>query len=410
MKKIFHMILFLPVIWVYSLEAQIAPGSAVATDPGIQINPGKYQELRGGLTNSYLQFTKNKTGRVAFMGGSITAMKGWREMVCKYLTERFPETKFEFIYAGIPSTGSIPGAFRLETDVLSKGKIDLLFEEAAVNDADLSATACTRGMEGIVRHALKANPYTDIVLMYFVDPDKIKSYNSGKTPVVIEAHNKVAAHYNLPSLNLAREVTDRINANEFTWEDDFKNLHPSPFGQQLYFQSIRSLLENCWAVAEAQSKKVGHKLPVLLDPYSYTHGIYADIHKAKTKEGWAINEKWRPTDGKATRKGYVDVPMLVSETPGSTLTYTFKGTAIGLCVVAGPDAGTIEYSIDGGAFQFKDLFTAWSDNLHLNLYMVLGDTLSTSQHELKIRVLESKNEKSTGHACRIVHFLVNKPI
>ena len=40
--------------------------------------------------------------------------------------------------------------------------------------------------------------------------------------------------------------------------------------------------------------------------------------------------------------------MLVSEKPEATLKLKFNGTAIGMFVVAGPDAGVVEYSIDGG--------------------------------------------------------------
>ncbi|MCK9413690.1 MAG: glycoside hydrolase family 97 catalytic domain-containing protein [Prolixibacteraceae bacterium] len=394
---------------INNVNAQIKQVIVDSISAKPSIDPASYQEIRGGLTNSYLQFSRKKTGRVAFLGGSITAMSGWREKVCKYLTTRFPETKFDFIHAGIPSTGSTPGAFRLATDVLAKGKIDLLFEEAAVNDNGQTAEADIRGMEGIVRHALKANPFMDIVLMYFVDPGKIRDYNTGKTPLVIESHNKVAIHYNLPSLNLAKEVTDRIKAGEFTWGKDFKNLHPSPFGQELYSKSIRSLLESGWKQAEVHKGRVRHAIPTQIDKYSYTSGKYEDIHKTKDRNGWVINEKWAPTDGITTRKGFVDVPMLISEQPGSTITYKFKGTATGICTVTGPDAGIIEYSIDGGEFRSRDLFnTNWSSRLYLNQYLVFGDTLSPSKHELKIRISEMKNEKSTGHACRIVHLLINE--
>ncbi|MBN2762484.1 MAG: SGNH/GDSL hydrolase family protein [Bacteroidales bacterium] len=372
------------------------------------IDQSAYQEIRGGLANSYLHFTRNKTAKVAFVGGSITAMHGWREKVCQYLIERFPETKFEFVHAGIPSTGSTPGAFRLERDVLSKGKIDLLFEEAAVNDNGQAETTNIHGMEGIVRHALVSNPYTDIILMYFVDPQKIKEYNEGKIPLTIACHDSIARHYQLPSLNLAKEVTDRINAGEFTWDDDFKNLHPSPFGHELYFLSMRALLENCWNLALNQEKIEPHAIPSQMDSYSFTHGDYENIHKANRSTGWSIDKKWSPADSIPTRKGYVDVPMLISSTPGSEITFSFKGTAVGICNVAGPDAGTIEYSIDGGDYHSKDLFSPWSDNLYLNQYLLFNETLSPSKHILKIRISESKNEKSKGHTCQIVHFLVNK--
>ena len=57
-------------------------------------------------------FESTGMGRVVFLGGSITFMSGWRDMVCAELERRFPETKFDFINAGIPSTGSTPGAYR----------------------------------------------------------------------------------------------------------------------------------------------------------------------------------------------------------------------------------------------------------------------------------------------------------
>jgi sialidase-1 len=404
MGKLFYILLFFTI----SSFNRIGEGINPQSQNKPIIDSFAYQDIRGGLSNSYLNFTINKTGRVAFLGGSITDMKGWRDKICQYLITRFPETKFEFIQAGMPSTGSIPGAFRLENDVLSKGKIDLLFEEAAVNDKGLTETEAIRGMEGIVRHALLTNPFMDIVLMYFVDPDKIKDYNAGKIPIVIHAHNKVAVQYNLPSLNLAKEVTDRINAGEFTWDDDFKNLHPSPFGQELYFKSISLLLENCWKQAVSEGGKKPHIIPQQIDKNSYISGAYGDIHDAVNLKGWTIDENWSPIDGIATRRGFVNVPMLISTEPGSAFIYSFKGSAIGISVAAGPDAGIIEYSIDNGDLVSKDLYTVWSSNLHLNLYMVLKDKLSPLQHELKIRISDNKNQKSTGNACRIVHFLVNE--
>ena len=100
-------------------------------------NPLPYQDyfkVRNGITHFYEKIKGPDSVSVAFLGGSITFNPGWRDKVCKYLRERFPETKFNFIPAGIPSLGSLPDAFRLKSDVLDKGNVDLLFVEAAVND------------------------------------------------------------------------------------------------------------------------------------------------------------------------------------------------------------------------------------------------------------------------------------
>ena len=68
-----------------------------------------------------------------------------------------------------------------------------------------------------------------------------------------------------------------------------------------------------------------------------------------------------------TRAGFVNVPVLLAENPGAEIEFTFQGTAVGIAVVSGPDAGIITYSIDGKKEQSVDLFTKWSRNLHLAL-------------------------------------------
>ena len=361
------------------------------------------------LKNSFAKFSKEKIGRIAFMGGSITESLGWRDKISQYLTEKFPETKFEFINAGIASTGSTPGAFRLEKDVLSKGKIDLLIEEAAVNDRTngFSSTAQIRGMEGIVRHALMENPEMDIVFLHFVDPDKIKEYSNGKIPIEIYNHDKVAEHYNLGVLNLAKEVTDRINAGEFTWNDDFKDLHPSIFGQEVYFQSLKTFFNFCFENINEAYYPESAILPNVLDSFNYSNAKYLSVASAHNLKNWEILPSWKPSDKIATRKQFVNIPALVSTTVDAEFSLTFEGTAIGICINSGPDAGKLEYTIDGKKYEKQDLFTQWSSYLHLPWYIMLDDELKVQKHILKVKISKDKNPKSQGNACRIMYFLVN---
>lgn len=375
------------------------------------LSPSSFHSLRMGLQNSYLKFKKEKKGRVAFMGGSITeASGGWRDKVCQYLKERFPETQFEFINAGIASTGSTPGAFRLADEVLAKGTIDLLFEEAAVNDRtnSFSSAAQIRGMEGIIRHALITNPNMDIVIMHFVDPDKMADYRNNIEPNEIVMHNKVAVKYGVNTIELAKEVTQRIDAGEFTWKEDFKDLHPSPFGQEVYFQSIKSLLMEGYEKIDPSATITAHAVSTPLDKFSYSNGMYVSVDKASIVKDWKLDTEWNPKDGLETRKQFVNMPALIAVASGAEFTLEFKGTAIGICVASGPDAGIIEYSIDGKPFQKADLYTQWSSFLHLPWYVILNDELLRKNHRLTVRISSNKNEKSKGNACRILHFLVNQ--
>lgn len=369
-----------------------------------------YHAMRAGLQNSLTKFEQEKKGRVAFLGGSITNNGGWRDSITNYIRQRFPDTEFEFIAAGIPSMGSTPGAFLMQRDLFKDGAVDLLFEEAAVNDDTNGRTSDEqiRAMEGIVRHARSVNPATDIVIMYFVDPGKMKSYRKGEIPTVIQNHEKIAAHYNVPTINLAKEVTDRIDAGEFSWKDDFKNLHPSPFGQGIYANSMIAFLEEAWVKPIAEDDKIkSYALPEPIDKLNYDKGELIAISAAKFNGDWRINQNWAPKDGKGTRDNYTNVPMLIGDGDGK-VSFNFVGNTVGIAVAAGPDAGTIEYRIDKGNWQKLDLLTSWSRSLHLPWYFTLGTGLEHKKHTLQIKIAEKENQKRAGNTCRIRYFYVNK--
>ncbi len=383
-----------------------------ASDEESTLDSAEFIEMRGGLDNAQVRFTSDQSVRVAFLGGSITQMIGWRDLVCDDLKTRFPDTTFDFVQAGVASMGSTPGVFRLTRDVFGRGPVDLLFVEAAVNDSTNHRKSIDhiRGMEGIVRRARLINPSIDIVLLYFVDPGKMKAYSAGETPIVIANHERVAEHYGLPSIDLAREVTTRIAAGEFTWKDDFKDLHPAPFGHQLYAQSIRRLFDLVSLQSpDSDTAVTDHPLPnTQLDPHSYTKGRIVSIDQAIGLKDFEIADDWQPVDGKGTRPGFVDVPMLVAEKPGASFQFAFEGRAVGLWVAAGPDAGVIEYQIDDGPMQRLDLFTDWSAMLHLPWAYILVADLDSTSHTLEVRVATPKRDRERGGtAVRIAHFLVN---
>ncbi|GAB3170120.1 SGNH/GDSL hydrolase family protein [Telluribacter humicola] len=391
---------FADFIYQHSVPVQ----KEVATTPYLVPNKG--------LANAYHTFTSTGKGTVAFLGGSITHNPGWRDKVSKYLQERFPATQFTFIAAGIPSLGSTPHAYRFQRDVLQKGTPDLLFVESAVNDRTngFSEQAQVRALEGILRQAYAANPAMNAVLMAFADPDKFGDYGQGKEPVEVAVHRRVAAHYGAPFINLSQEVYDRLKAGEFSWKFDFKDLHPSPFGQEIYFQTMKDLLKQELPVGVSVQPVT---LPAPLDRFAYEKGSYHPVNEVRSTKGFLIDSSWKPQDQVGakpggTRAGFVEVPMLVSEAAGASLAFDFKGRAVGIAVVSGPDAGIISYSIDGRKPQQLDLFTQWSTQLHLPWYLMLADELKPGKHTLKLTITDTKNPASVGNACRIVYFLVNE--
>lgn len=369
-----------------------------------------YFAQRRGLSNAGAVFTQTKKGRVAFLGGSITEMAGWRELTQAELQRRFPETAFTFVDAGISSTDSTLAAFRLTTDVFGDGPVDLLFMDHSVNDHHNSRSSeeRIRAVEGIIRHAHAVNPNIDIIQQYFVEPYNMEFIERGEVAPEIADHNRVTEYLDIPAIDLAREVTERIRKGDFTWEQ-FKDLHPSPFGHEIYAARIAALFDAAWNDVDLATANVrAHTLNLVpLDPLNYQRGRYIDLDAAKVESAWALVPNWQRSDNAGTRKQFVGIPMLEATTAGATITLEFEGTAVGLHVTAGPDVGILDYTIDGKAYPPLDQFTEWSDRLHIPWAYMLAADLKPGKHTLTLTTSADKNEKSTGNACRIVKFLAN---
>ncbi len=368
-----------------------------------------HYNARGSLQNSFVKFEKERKGRVAFLGGSITEMKGWKNMIEQQLRQRFPYTSFDFVEAGIGSTGSTPGAFRLQQDVLSKGKVDLLFVEATVNDHTNHFTPSeqVRGMEGIVRHALLSNPEMDIIMLHFIYDPFIPMVEKKQQPDVILNHERVANYYLIPSINLVQEIGERMQEGEFTWEK-FGGTHPLPFGHKFYASAINHLFDEMWKGIPSNALVTAHKIPLTpLDIYSYYRGNFIDLEKVKLKKGWKYVPSWRADNKFEKRRGFVDVPMLEAIHPGDKLTLDFVGKAIGIFCISGPKAGIVEYSIDDAPFKCLDTFTPWSKHLYIPWVYMLETELEPTSHKLILRISKDKNPESLGTECQIRNFVVN---
>ena len=399
MSQLMRTITFACVVIVVSLQLH----AAELTDRNVN--------LRDSLTNSQIQFEREKTGHVAFMGGSITEMNGYRPMVCDWLQKRFPETKFTFTDAGIASTCSTTGAMRLGSDVLSQGPVDLFLVEFAVNDdqdAAHSRQDCIRGMEGIVQQVRRHNPQADIVIVYFCNPEMIATFQGGETPLTIAAHETVAKHYDVPSVNLAREVAQQITANSLTWKQ-YGGTHPAPAGNRIAADMVALLLSSGWKdELPENAKKQAHPLPASpIDPSSYADGRFIGPDAAVIDANWGYDiPNWKSLPG-SCRARFVDQKLLHADKRGAELTLKFQGRAIGAYVLAGPDAGIVQTSIDDGEFHPTILYHRFSGGLHYPRTVMFNSDLEDGEHILRLRIADSHVKASQGNAVRILQFTAN---
>ena len=137
---------------------------------------GMAQEVRvrEGIGQTLAKLEAGKPVTVAYLGGSITEMNGWRNMTTDWLRKAWPQAKVMEVHAAIGGTGSDLGVFRLGHDVLAKNP-DLLFVEFATNDSGKPAEEIWRNFDGIVQQTWAKNPKTDIVFVYTITSQMMAS-------------------------------------------------------------------------------------------------------------------------------------------------------------------------------------------------------------------------------------------
>jgi hypothetical protein len=245
----------------------------------------------------------------------------------------------------------------------------------------------------------------DIVITFFVNEGMLKTLQDGRTPLTVEAHEAVAEHYGVPTINLAKEMAEEISAGKLTWKQ-YGGVHPAPFGNAICARMIDELFERAWkSPLGPEAKMAAHRMPDgPLDAMNYERGRFIDPKEAKAA-GWTLGvPDWKSLAG-SKRGRFTSIPMLCATEPGAELTLAFEGTSVGAYVVAGPDAGMVEASVDGGPVVVVDLDHAFSKGLHYPRTVMLGTDLKAGRHVLTLRV--AKESKSAGHAVRIMQFVAN---
>ncbi len=234
----------------------------------------------------------------------------------------------------------------------------------------------------------------------------LKTLQSGKTPLTIESHEVVATQYQVPTINVAKELADEITAGTNTWQQ-YGGVHPGPLGNALCARMMEELFNRAWAAPLAANSRVTTQTlpPKPIDVRSYFVGRFVDPKLAQIKNGWTLEiPDWKNLQG-GKRNRFVSIPMLCSTKPGAEASLDFEGTAIGAYVVSGPDAGIVEARVDGGPVRSVNLFRDFSGELHYPWTVMFETDLKPGKHKLTLRM--ACESKTTGHAMRIMQFTVN---
>lgn len=333
---------------------------------------------------------------VAYLGGSVTLGNGasnaektsYRALVTGWLRQRFPQAEISEVNAGLATTGSLYGAMRVRRDVLAQ-KADLVFIEFAASDGNESVEqelAVKKAVEGLLRQFLIVPSPPEVVMIY--------APNSRKTSRA-EWHDQVAAHYQVPAINLLEVAQPLIEARKFNFAKDGINTNDA--GHKLYADAITAFLAE---QEKLEASPILRTLPSPLVSDEMNYGELKAFAEIRPPKGHEASWKVEPSADHA-----LPAMLLSSDKANAQVEFYFEGTVVGITFRSSSDAGMIECLIDGKPVVAQmGKVDAYSASPQLSTKIFGG--LSPGEHRLTVRVTGEKNSKSSGTHVRLGYFIV----
>ena len=358
---------------------------------------------RKGLRNSLRLMSEGSPVRIAYFGGSITAQEGWRPKTLRWFRENYPNATISQINAALGGTGSDLGVFRLRQDVL-RHHPDLLFVEFAVNDGGAGPEQIERCMEGIVRQTWRSNPLTDICFVYTIAGNMLEQYEAGDVPRSVQAMERVAEHYGIPSINFGVEVTKLAKAGKLVFKGDQPRtdsekaalkdkilfspdaVHPYQPGHEVYLGAfVRSV-----PALQRKEHDIPYELKNPLRADNYEGARMVPFTRAKLSKGWQYLD---PATNQIAKQFASRLPALwMASRPRETVEFKFKGTYAGVYDLLGPDCGQLIIKLDRKTFAPRPRFDSFSTYHRLGT-LNIGEMLPEGVHTVKIKIDNKQPDK-----------------
>jgi lysophospholipase L1-like esterase len=382
---------------VLLLCASLLAGLSAAGEPKTESEPVKPELLkaREGLPNLFAKLKAGQDVRIAYFGGSITAADGWRVKTLKWFKETWPQAKLSEINAAIGGTGSDLGVFRCGQDVLQH-KPDLVFVEFAVNDGGAAPEQIHRAMEGIVRQVWTADPATDICFVYTLHTGMRKEYESRRLPRSAAAQERVADHYGIPSINVAMKIVEMAQAGKLIYKKEkdaggadkpvpegaivfsADECHPLSAAHQVYCDVVADGIRKM----EAAAKPAPHALKEPLVANNLEKAKLVPLKPEMLSPGW---KKLDPKTGLGKAFGNRMPEIWEGRAPGDKITFKFKGAAVKLYDLVGPDGGQAVCTVDGKTGKPQPRFDSYC-TYHRLASLWVAENLEDAVHTVTVEI------------------------
>lgn len=305
--------------------------------------------LRDGLPNFFNKVRRHKKLKIGYLGGSITrADNEYRVQSAKFIQSLYPAATMTGINAGVSGTDADLGACRLY-DQLLRYHPDLIFIEFAVNGA------FAPGVEGIIRQVWRFDPHIDICMVYTIYDGQQKYYQTGSVPPNIAGLEKIAEHYQIPSVHMGLYPSLLQQQNQISWRpgntaDSHKiftsdGVHPTLLGGNIYGSAIA----RAFSKFKHARQSMKHALPAPLIADNWEDGTMSEPRLANFKGDW---QKIIPAKDSLLNQfaGWFSYVMKASQ-PGSSFSFKFKGKSFGFFDIGGPEVAQLEVYVDGKRAQ-----------------------------------------------------------
>lgn len=173
------------------------------------------------------------------VGGSITQYipenidSGYVSLLAKWLREKFPKTKINYINEGIGATGSLICVHRLERDIL-KYEPDFVTVEFSVNDTNSEASL--ESYDNLIFNIMNYATCPAVLCIGMVNDKGISCQDT---------HIKVAQHYDIPYISYRDAVWQELEEGRIKWgELCYDGIHPHNGGQKLIADLVINYLNS----------------------------------------------------------------------------------------------------------------------------------------------------------------------
>ncbi len=227
---------------------------------------------------------------VTYIGGSITEGLTvspehpelcWANLSYEWLCGKYPDTKINYVNAGLSGTPSILGNLRLERDVLAYDP-DICFVEFAVNDGN--STEYQNSYESLVRTLLTQDSDIAVVLLFTV----LENGHSCQ-PFMSQIGN----NYGLPMISEPDSLGVEFAEGRMTWQDySDDQSHPNERGHEMVRDFVANYFERVMESVDENIGNVDKSLPAPVFSDRYMNMKFIDSASMENVEltGFVENE------------------------------------------------------------------------------------------------------------------------